>query len=78
MAGCDESVEAILRKRRLCFAGFVASMGDDRLPIIVLLEVWARLQGTREDKILTGRGDLRRKLKRSRHRHQEEGMDRER
>ena len=37
-AGCDECVEAIMRKRRLCFAGFVARMGDDRLPKTVLFE----------------------------------------
>ncbi|CAM9382110.1 unnamed protein product [Pylaiella littoralis] len=41
-AGCNESVEATLRKRRLCFAGFVARMRDERLPKIALL---GELQG---------------------------------
>ncbi|CAN0240606.1 unnamed protein product, partial [Pylaiella littoralis] len=41
-AGCNESVEATVRKRRLCFAGFVARMRDERLPKIALL---GELQG---------------------------------
>lgn len=36
-AGCDEDIEAILRKRRLCFAGFHARMGDDRPPKTISL-----------------------------------------
>ena len=28
----SESIEAIVRKRRILFAGFVARMGEDRLP----------------------------------------------
>ena len=36
-AGCAESIEATVRKRRLCFAGFVVRMGDNRLPKQVML-----------------------------------------
>ncbi|CAM9298222.1 unnamed protein product [Pylaiella littoralis] len=35
--GCDECIEATMRKRRLCFAGFVARTRDERLPKIALL-----------------------------------------
>ena len=49
--GCDESIEATVRKRRLCFAGFVMRMGDDRLPKLVMLgemEGGARYLGGQE------------------------------
>lgn len=33
MTGCAESIEATtVRKRRLCFTGFIVRMPDDRLP----------------------------------------------
>eukprot|EP00752_Nemacystus_decipiens_P006063 g5471.t2 len=35
--GCEETIEATVRKRRLCFAGFVMRMDDDRLFKRVLL-----------------------------------------
>ena len=33
----SESMRAIMRKRRILFAGFVARMGEDRLPQRVML-----------------------------------------
>ena len=33
----SESIEAIVRKRRILFAGFVARMGEERLPLRVML-----------------------------------------
>ncbi|CAB1116823.1 unnamed protein product [Ectocarpus sp. CCAP 1310/34] len=36
-AGCEETIEATVRKRRLCFAGFVMRMEDNRLPKRMLL-----------------------------------------
>ena len=33
----SESIEAIVRKRRILFAGFVARMGEERLPQRVML-----------------------------------------
>ena len=50
-AGCDECIEATVRKRRLCFAGFVARMRDTRLPKTALLgefEGGARYSGGQE------------------------------
>lgn len=51
--GCDESIETTVRKRRLLFAGFVARMGEKKIPKIALLEFegGARYRG---DKSLTG------------------------
>ncbi|CAB1115349.1 unnamed protein product [Ectocarpus sp. CCAP 1310/34] len=40
-AGCEETIEATVRKRRLCFAGFVMRMEDDRLPKRMLLGAMA-------------------------------------
>ena len=37
-AGCAETIEATVRKRRLLFAGRIMRMGDERLLKIVLLE----------------------------------------
>ena len=36
-AGCEECIEATVRRRRLCFAGFVVRMTDDRLPKFALM-----------------------------------------
>ncbi|CAB1118767.1 unnamed protein product [Ectocarpus sp. CCAP 1310/34] len=41
MAGCEETIEATVRKRRLCFAGFVMRMKDSRLPKRMLLGAMA-------------------------------------
>ncbi|CAB1116625.1 unnamed protein product [Ectocarpus sp. CCAP 1310/34] len=40
-AGCEETIEATVRKRRLCFAGFVMRMEDNRLPKRMLLGAMA-------------------------------------
>ncbi|CAB1115474.1 unnamed protein product [Ectocarpus sp. CCAP 1310/34] len=40
-AGCKETIEATVRKRRLCFAGFVMRMEDSRLPKRMLLGAMA-------------------------------------
>ncbi|CAB1115072.1 unnamed protein product [Ectocarpus sp. CCAP 1310/34] len=40
-AGCEETIEATVRKRRLCFAGFVMRMEDNRLPKGILLGAMA-------------------------------------
>ncbi|CAB1105143.1 unnamed protein product [Ectocarpus sp. CCAP 1310/34] len=40
-AGCEETIEATVRKRRLCFAGFVMRMEDSRLPKRMLLGAMA-------------------------------------
>ncbi|CAB1120849.1 unnamed protein product [Ectocarpus sp. CCAP 1310/34] len=40
-AGCEETIEATVRKRRLCFAGFVMRMKDSRLPKRMLLGAMA-------------------------------------
>ncbi|CAB1102930.1 unnamed protein product [Ectocarpus sp. CCAP 1310/34] len=40
-AGCEETIEATVRKRRLCFAGFVMRMEDSRLPKRMLLRAMA-------------------------------------
>ena len=45
--GCEETIEATVRKRRLCFAGFVMRMEDDRLPKRVLLGTLATGKGYR-------------------------------
>eukprot|EP00752_Nemacystus_decipiens_P015067 g13423.t1 len=45
--GCEETIEATVRKRRLCFAGFVMRMDDDRLPKRVLLRTLATGKGYR-------------------------------
>ena len=45
--GCDETVEATVRKRRLCFACFVMRMKDSRLPKRVLLGTLATGKGYR-------------------------------
>ncbi|CAB1099135.1 unnamed protein product [Ectocarpus sp. CCAP 1310/34] len=39
--GCEETIEATMRKRRLCFAGFVMRMEDNRLPKRMLLGAMA-------------------------------------
>ncbi|CAB1103333.1 unnamed protein product [Ectocarpus sp. CCAP 1310/34] len=39
--GCEETIEATVRKRRLCFAGFVMRMEDSRLPKRMLLGAMA-------------------------------------
>ena len=36
-AGCSETIEATVCKRRLLFGGLVVRMGDERLPKLVLL-----------------------------------------
>ncbi|CAB1109459.1 unnamed protein product [Ectocarpus sp. CCAP 1310/34] len=38
---CEETIEATVRKRRLCFAGFVMRMEDSRLPKRMLLGAMA-------------------------------------
>eukprot|EP00752_Nemacystus_decipiens_P007608 g6799.t1 len=43
--GCEETIEATVRKRRLCFAGFVKRMDDDGLPKRVLLGTLATGKG---------------------------------
>ncbi|CAB1118815.1 unnamed protein product [Ectocarpus sp. CCAP 1310/34] len=40
-AGCEETIKATVRKRRLCFAGFVMRMEDNRLPKCMLLRAMA-------------------------------------
>ncbi|CAB1121509.1 unnamed protein product [Ectocarpus sp. CCAP 1310/34] len=40
-AGCEETIEATVRKRRLCFAGFNMRMEDTRLPKRMLLGAMA-------------------------------------
>eukprot|EP00752_Nemacystus_decipiens_P001316 g1306.t1 len=45
--GCEETIEATVRKRRLCFAGFVMRMEDHRLPKRVLLGTLATGKGYR-------------------------------
>ncbi|CAB1108931.1 unnamed protein product [Ectocarpus sp. CCAP 1310/34] len=40
-AGCEETIEATVRKRRLCFAGFVMRMEDNGLPKRMLLGAMA-------------------------------------
>ena len=40
-AGCEETIEATVRKQRLCFAGFVMPMEDNRLPKRMLLGAMA-------------------------------------
>ncbi|CAN0279008.1 unnamed protein product [Ectocarpus sp. 13 AM-2016] len=40
-AGCEETIEATVRKRRLCFAGFVMRMEVNRLPKRMLLGAMA-------------------------------------
>ena len=45
--GCGETIEATIRKRRLCFAGFVMRMKEDRLPKRVLLGMLATGKGYR-------------------------------
>ena len=35
-AGCADTIEATVRKRRLLFGGLVVRMGDERLPKLVL------------------------------------------
>ncbi|CAB1113710.1 unnamed protein product [Ectocarpus sp. CCAP 1310/34] len=46
-AGCEETIEATVRKRRLCFAGFVMRMEDNRLPKRMLLGAMAGGTGYR-------------------------------
>ncbi|CAB1098510.1 unnamed protein product [Ectocarpus sp. CCAP 1310/34] len=46
-AGCEETIEATMRKRRLCFAGFVLRMEDNRLPKRMLLGAMAGVLGCR-------------------------------
>ena len=41
----SESIEAIVRKRRILFAGFVARMGEERLPQRVMLGELVRGKG---------------------------------
>eukprot|EP00752_Nemacystus_decipiens_P016746 g14984.t1 len=46
--GCEETIEVTaVRKRRLCFAGFVMRMDDDRLPTRVLFGTLATGKGYR-------------------------------
>ena len=45
--GCEETIEATVRKRRLCFAGSVMRMEDNRLPKRVLLGTLATGKGYR-------------------------------
>eukprot|EP00752_Nemacystus_decipiens_P014381 g12791.t1 len=42
---CEEAIDATVRKRRLCFAGFVMRMNDDRLPKRALLGTLATGKG---------------------------------
>lgn len=46
--GCEETIKATVRKRRLCFAGFFMRMEDNRLPKRVCLGRWRRAKGTEE------------------------------
>ncbi|CAB1118701.1 unnamed protein product [Ectocarpus sp. CCAP 1310/34] len=46
-AGCEETIEATVRKRRLCFAGFVMRMEDSRRPKRMLLGAMAGGVGCR-------------------------------
>ncbi|CAB1102284.1 unnamed protein product [Ectocarpus sp. CCAP 1310/34] len=46
-AGCEETIEATVRKRRLCFTGFVMRMEDNRLPKRMLLGAMAGGTGYR-------------------------------
>eukprot|EP00752_Nemacystus_decipiens_P018192 g16322.t1 len=51
--GCEETIEATVRKRRLCFAGFVMRMDDDRLHKRVLPGTLATGKGTAEGRRAT-------------------------
>ena len=50
----SESIEAIVRKRRILFAGFVARMGEERLPQRVCLGSLLGVRATQGGKRKTG------------------------
>ncbi|CAB1099768.1 unnamed protein product [Ectocarpus sp. CCAP 1310/34] len=53
-AGCEDTIEATVRKRRLCVAGFVMHIKDSRLPKRMLLDRWRGAWDTRAGRRATG------------------------
>lgn len=49
--GCEDTIEAAVRKRRLCFTGFVMRVEDDRPPKLVLLGALATGKGQESDRV---------------------------